>query len=102
MPAFGRDLGDKLIKGLAISQREKVRYVVCWTEAGGLYSCGCNHETIEAAMICLVPDGRSFIRAVENGITRSLDDAELKEFLGALTVRFAALRSWQKEPGAAL
>lgn len=52
-------------------------------------------------MSCLIPDGRSFIRAVENGTTRSLDDAELKEFLGALTVRLAALR-WEKEPGAAL
>ncbi len=53
-------------------------------------------------MNCLIPDGRSFIRAVEKGTTRSLDDAELKEFLGALTVHFEALRSWQKEPGAAL
>ena len=75
--------------------------MVCWTEADGLYSCGCDHETIESAMSCLIPDGRSFIRAVENGTTRSLDDAELKEFLGALTVRLAALR-WEKEPGAAL
>jgi hypothetical protein len=53
-------------------------------------------------MTCLIPDGRSFIRAVEKGTTRSLDDAELKEFLGALSVHFEALRSWQKEPGAAL
>jgi hypothetical protein len=53
-------------------------------------------------MGCLIPDGRSFIRAVENGTTRSLDDAELREFLAVLTIRFATLRSLEKEPGAAL
>jgi hypothetical protein len=35
-------------------------------------------------MRCLVPDGRSFVRAVEDGITRSLDDEEMKEFIAEL------------------
>lgn len=49
-----------------------------------MYSCGCRHKSIRDAMRCLVPDGRSFIRAVEKGISRSLDDPEWKEFLTEL------------------
>lgn len=61
-----------------------IRYEACWIESDGLYSCGCGHPTIDAAMGCLVRDGRSFIRAVQDGVTRSLDDVEMKEFLAAL------------------
>jgi hypothetical protein len=32
----------------------------------------------------MVPDGRSFVRAVQDGITRSLDDQEMKEFMAEL------------------
>lgn len=40
--------------------------------------------TIADAMRCMVPDGRSFVRAVEDGLTRSLDDHEMKEFIAEL------------------
>jgi hypothetical protein len=59
----------------------KRTYEACWTESDGLYSCGCRHLSIADAMRCMVPDGRSFVRAVEDGITRSLSDEELREFL---------------------
>lgn len=62
----------------------EVRYEACWTEIDGLYSCGCAHATIAEAMRCMVPDGRSFVRAVEDGLTRSLDDVEMKEFMAEL------------------
>lgn len=60
-----------------------VRYEAFWTEDDGLYSCGCRHESVTAAMRCVVPDGRTFIRAVQGRVTRSLDDHEFKEFLNA-------------------
>jgi hypothetical protein len=59
----------------------EVRYEACWTENDGLYSCGCGHATIAEAIKCMAPDGRSFVRAVQEGISRSLNDCELGEFL---------------------
>ncbi len=56
-------------------------YVVCWTETDGIYSCGHEHWTIREAVDCLIPDGRSFIRAEQNGVMRSLNDAEFIVFL---------------------
>ena len=61
-----------------------VRYLACWTEDDGIYSCGHEHETIADAMKCLVPDGRSFLRACESGMTRSLTEVEVSYFLVAL------------------
>ena len=65
-----------------------VHYEACWTENDGIYSCGCEHPTIYDAMRCLVPDGSMFIRAVQDGISRSLNDTELIEFLAASSRRF--------------
>jgi hypothetical protein len=64
-----------------------LHYVACWTEKDGLYSCGHEHESVAAAMGCVIPDGRTFIRAVQGGVTRSLDDHELAEFRAA-SLRF--------------
>ena len=56
----------------------------------GLRVTGCipvnvpDHITIAGAMRCMVPDGRSFVRAVQDGATRSLDDDEMKEFMAEL------------------
>ena len=61
-----------------------VRYLACWTEDDGIYSCGHEHESIADAMKCLVPDGRSFIRAYESGVLRSLDECEFAAFEMAL------------------
>ncbi len=55
-------------------------YVVCWTETGGIYSCGHDHSTIAEALGCLVPDGRTFIRARDKGVLRSLNDLEAEIF----------------------
>ena len=71
---------------------QQVRYEACWTEDDGLYSCGCEHPTIYDAMRCLVPDGRTFIRAVHDGNTRPLNEAERVEFLAASNVRFREQR----------
>ena len=60
------------------------RYVACWTEDDGIYFCGHQHETVTDALKCLVPDGGSFIRALENGESRSLNESEYQEFVDAL------------------
>lgn len=62
----------------------EIRYRACWTEDDGIYSCGHEHESIREALGCLVPDGRSFIRAWEAGVFRSLDEDEFICFLAAL------------------
>ncbi|MBZ5508240.1 MAG: hypothetical protein LAO78_22500 [Acidobacteriia bacterium] len=60
-------------------------YLTCWTEDDGIYSCGHEHLTIREALECLVPDGKSFIRARDNGRLRSLNDAEFGVFLVEVT-----------------
>lgn len=60
-------------------------YVSCWTEDDGIYSCGHEHGSVADAMKCLVPDGRSFIRACESGAFRSLNETEFACFLVALS-----------------
>jgi hypothetical protein len=55
-------------------------YLTCWTEHDGIYSCGHEHLTIRDALECLVPDGKSFIRARDNGRLRSLNDREFSVF----------------------
>jgi len=62
----------------------RVFYLACWTEDDGIYSCGHEHESVAQAMRCRVPDGRSFIRAVDSGVLRSLSEAEFQTFLAAL------------------
>ena len=59
-------------------------YVACFTAEDGLYSCGHTHRTVRSAMNCLIPDGRGFIRAHDHGTFRSLDNAELIDFLESL------------------
>ena len=61
-----------------------IRYLACWTEDDGIYSCGHEHESVADAMRCLIPDGRSFIRACESGVSRSLNEVETACFLVAL------------------
>jgi hypothetical protein len=60
------------------------RYIACFTQDDGVYSCGHAHMTVREAMDCLVPNGGSFVRAVEAGGTRSLNDREFIDFLEAL------------------
>jgi len=57
-----------------------LHYVACWTETGGIYSCGHEHLTLEEVLGCLVPDGRSFIRARDYGHLRSLNEREAELF----------------------
>ncbi len=64
---------------------DRLSYLACWTEDDGIYSCGHEHESIAEAMKCLVPDGRSFIRACESGVFRSLNEREFVTFLAALS-----------------
>jgi hypothetical protein len=60
-------------------------YMACWTEDDGICSCGHEHRSIADAMKCLVPDGRSFIRACESGVFRSLNEREFVAFLAGLS-----------------
>jgi hypothetical protein len=57
-----------------------LHYVVCWTEIDGIYSCGDEHLTIKDALGCMVPDGRTFMRARDQGMLRSLNDAKRRRF----------------------
>ena len=70
--------------GENIPEKLEISYEACWTENDGVYGCGCFHASIEEALRCMRRDGTSFVRAVENGVTRSLDDTEIGEYLMAL------------------
>lgn len=59
-------------------------YMVCWTGVEGIYSCGHQHLSLGDALECLVPDGKSFIRASDEGRLRSLNDTEFSAFLSAI------------------
>jgi hypothetical protein len=59
-------------------------YFACFTEDDGVYSCGHYHLTVRDAMNCLVPDGGSFIRAWDRGLSRSLNDREFIDFMEGL------------------
>jgi hypothetical protein len=61
-----------------------MHYVACWTEDDGVYACEHEHVTIADAMRCLIPDGGTFIRAMEGKTSRSLTEGECAEFLVAL------------------
>jgi len=61
-----------------------ITYVTCFIKDDGLYSCGHEHASIADAMNCLIPDGRTFIRAREDGIFRSLQQREFIDFLEVL------------------
>jgi hypothetical protein len=66
------------------STTPEIKYVACFTEDDGVYSCGHLHPTIREAMNCLVPDGGSFIRAHDAGALRSLTNREFIDFLESL------------------
>ena len=71
--------------GENISEKLELSYEECWTENdGGVYGCGCEHRTIAEAVACMARDGKSFVRAVQGGTSRSLSDEEFPEFLSAL------------------
>lgn len=59
-------------------------YVACFSEDDGIYSCDHKHPTVAEAMHCIVPDGGSFIRAVDAGVFRSLNEHEYIDFLEQL------------------
>jgi hypothetical protein len=62
----------------------EIYYVACFTEDDGIYHCGHQHPTVREAMNCVVPDGGSFVRAVDTGVFRSLDNREFVDFLESL------------------
>jgi hypothetical protein len=61
-----------------------IYYVACFTEDDGIYHCGHEHPTVREAMLCVVPDGGSFVRAVDAGVFRSLNNSEFIDSLEAL------------------
>jgi hypothetical protein len=67
-----------------VANTQEIRYAACFTEDDGVYSCGHLHPSVREAMNCLVPDGGSFIRALDAGIYRSLSNRELIDFLESL------------------
>jgi hypothetical protein len=79
----------------------ETHYVACWTETDGIYSCGHGHNSVRDAMHCLVPDGRSFIRAHDDGGLRSLTNGEFIDFLEALEEMPWSLRNKTQKGGRA-
>ena len=61
-----------------------MHYEVCWVGLDGLYGCGHEHPSVADAARHMAPTGRSFIRACESGVFRSLSEGEFGEFLVAL------------------
>lgn len=84
------------------SNISEIRYVACFTEDDGVYSCGHLHPTVREAMDCLVPDGGSFIRAYDAGILRSLTNPEFIDFLESLQKMPWSRRSRTQEDAAVL
>jgi len=62
-----------------VSMDMGVYYVACWIGYGTICRCGHEHETIPSAMACLIFED-SFLRAVANGMERSLHDGEMQRF----------------------
>ena len=62
----------------------EIQYVACFTQDDGVYACGHFHSSVRAAMNCLVPNGGSFIRALDAGVFRSLTNREFIDFLESL------------------
>src|SRR5215475_10042009 len=73
-----------------------VYYVACFTAEDGVYHCGHTHRTVRSAMNCLIPDGGGFIRAFDKGISRSLDNMELIDFLESLPEMPWSMRARRK------
>lgn len=65
---------------------KKLYYVVCWTEPTGMFSCDHEHLELAGALSCEthIPNGASFIRAIDHGVFRSLNDTEFGYFLVAI------------------
>jgi len=61
-----------------------MHYEICWVGEDGLYGCGHEHPSVADAARHMVPNGRSFIRACESGVFRSLNEAEFSCFLASL------------------
>jgi hypothetical protein len=62
----------------------EIKYVACFTQDDGVYSCEHLHPSVREAMNCLVPNGGSFIRALDAGVFRSLTNREFIDFLESL------------------
>src|SRR5215472_7511933 len=62
----------------------EVHYVACFVEEGGVYSCGHDHPSVREAMLCIDPNGGSFVRAFDAGVFRSLDSREMVDFYESL------------------
>ena len=60
-------------------------YFAAWTDSGRLLGCEHEHHTVVSAVVCAQSDGAgAYVAAVEDGIVRHLDEAEDREFHGAM------------------
>jgi ribulose bisphosphate carboxylase small subunit len=61
------------------------RFVACWVIQNRMYCCEHEHSTLSDVMSCLRQHPSSFIRVLEYGETRSLNDREWKQYVGLLS-----------------
>lgn len=79
-----------------------MHYEICWIGDDGLYGCGHKHLSVGDAVKHMVPNGRSFIRACESGVFRSLSETEFGYFLAALRDMPWGSSVWSVEKGAGI
>jgi hypothetical protein len=60
-----------------------IYYFSAWTDSGCLLGCEHEHSTVTSAVACLSCAG-GYVLAVENGVQRTLNDAEQAEFHTAM------------------
>ena len=61
------------------------RFVACWVANNRMYCCEHEHENLPEVLPCLRQHPASFIRVVEYGETRSLNDREWRQYVGLLS-----------------
>ena len=70
---------------MSLSGKDDRRFVACWVLQNRMHSCEHEHGTINEVLPCLRQHPSAFIRVIEYGETRSLNDREWKQYVGLLS-----------------
>ncbi|MBV9086181.1 MAG: hypothetical protein JOY79_01735 [Acidobacteriaceae bacterium] len=61
------------------------RFVACWLVQNRMHSCLHEHGCLKEVLPCLRQHPSAFIRVIEHGETRSLNDREWKQYVSLLS-----------------
>lgn len=70
---------------MQLSGKDDRRFVACWVVQNRMHSCEHEHASINDVIACLRQHPSAFIRVIEYGETRSLNDREWKQYVGLLS-----------------